>query len=294
MSPRVSQLVTISIASKDRPEVLDATLRKIHAFGLGDCPLIVCDDGSEAVLDPPALRLFPNGRLLRNETPLGQALARNRIANECQTPYLLQLDDDSYPVAGNLKDLCDIAGCTSDWLAIALPFQEPARGRGFPVGIPEDDLLPVRAFVGCSVLIHVQRFRELGGYAAWIGRTVEEEELCLRSYAAGLRILTMDMFRVQHDVSDVGRGTTMIAYRSFRNWTLVWLLYAPALWLPVRMVRLFAGACCKALAQRNPAALIGLFSAFSNFRRIGAKRTPLAVVGYRQFQRAPHALDFFP
>jgi hypothetical protein len=47
--------LTISIATKDRPEVVESTLQKIHSFGLGECPLIICDDGSEPALNPPSL-----------------------------------------------------------------------------------------------------------------------------------------------------------------------------------------------------------------------------------------------
>jgi GT2 family glycosyltransferase len=291
MSP--SEQLTISIASKDRPEVVEATLRKLHEFGLGDCPLILCDDGSIPALDPPALRLFPLGRLLRNETAQGQASVRNRIAFECGTPYLFQLDDDSYPVAGNLAVLLQFAEQAVNWLAIAIPFEEPARGRGFPTGIPRDHAVTVKSFVGCSVLFQVSRLRQLGGYARWIGRTVEEEELSLRALAAGYRVLSVDLLRIRHEVSNTSRDPSGIAERSYRNWLLMWLVHAPWQALPWRVARLVIGAARLATSQRDGAALMGLFAGFRLFASGGVARRPVTTACYRLFRRLPHALDFF-
>lgn len=285
--------LTISIASKDRPEVVEATLRKLHDFGLGGCPLILCDDGSTPALDPPALRLFPNGRLLRNETAQGQASARNRIAFECGTPYLLQLDDDSYPVSGDLCELLKFAAKAGDWLGIAIPFEEPARGRGFPGGIPGGHFVVVKSFVGCSVLFHCGRLRELGGYAGWIGRTLEEEELSLRARAAGYQVLSIDLLRVRHEVSNTSRNLSGIIFRSYRNWLLLWLVYAPWQVLPWRVVRLLAGALRLATTQRDAAALKGLFEGGQMFVSGHVRRKPVTRSCYRHFRRLPHALDFF-
>jgi GT2 family glycosyltransferase len=285
--------LTISIASKDRPEVVEATLRKLHEFGLGGCPLILCDDGSTPALDPPALRLFPLGRLLRNEAAQGQASARNRIAFECGTPYLLQLDDDSYPVSGDFAELLKFVEEPRDWLAIALPFEEPARGRGFPIGIPSDHAVPVKSFVGCSALFHIGRLRQLEGYAGWIGRTVEEEELSLRALASGYRVLSVDLLRIRHEVSNTSRDPSGIAERSYCNWLLMWLVHAPWQVLPWRLARLAIGAARLATSQRSGAALRGLMTGVKLFASGGIARRPDTVTCYRLFRRLPHALDFF-
>lgn len=287
------KLLTISIASKDRPEVVEATLRKLHDFGLGGCPLILCDDGSTPAVDPPALRLFPLGRLLRNETAQGQASARNRIAFESGTPYLLQLDDDSYPVAGDLAALLQFAEQAVDWLAIAIPFEEPARGRGFPAGIPCDHFVPVKSFVGCSALFHCGRLRELGGYAGWVGGMVEEEELAIRALAVGYRVLSVDLLRVRHEVSSTSRSLSTITLRSYRNWLLLWLVHAPWQLLPWRVVRLVAGAFRLAASQRDGAALKGLSAGIRMFASGRVGRSPVSISCYRRFRRLPHALDFF-
>jgi GT2 family glycosyltransferase len=255
--------------------------------------LILCDDGSTPPLDPAALRLFPKGRLLRNETAQGQASARNRIAFECVTPYLLQLDDDSYPVAGDLAELLQFVEEPGDWLTIAIPFEEPARGRGFPTGIPCDHFVPVKSFVGCSALFHCGRLRELGGYAGWVGGMVEEEELAIRALAAGYRVVSVDLLRVRHEVSSTSRNPSRITLRSYRNWLLLWLVHAPWQVLPWRVVRLVAGAFRLAASQRDGAALKGLVAGIRMFASGRVQRSPVSGSCYRRFRRLPHALDFF-
>ena len=293
MGNEINRQVTVSIASKDRPADVEATQRKLPDFGFGGCPLILCDDGSTPALDPPALRLFPKGRLLRNETAQGQASARNRIVFECATPYLLQLDDDSYPVAGDFSELLMFVEKTADWLAIAIPFDEPARDRGLPTGIPCDHAVPVKSFVGCSVLFHCGRLRELGGYATWIGSTVEEEELSIRALAAGYRVLSVNLLRVRHEVSSTSRNLSRITSRSYRNWLLLWLVHAPWQVLPWRVVRLMVGASRLAASQRDAAALKGLVEGWQMFVSGHVRRRPVSRSCYRHFRRLPHALDFF-
>jgi GT2 family glycosyltransferase len=293
MPPAISQLLTISIASKDRPEVVEATLRKIHAFGLGDCPLILCDDGSSPPLNPPALALFARGQLLRNEDAEGQAGARNRIAKACNTPYLLQFDDDSYPVAGSIESLLRFAQRTADWIAIAIPFEEPARGRGFPVGIPVSKAIQVRSFVGCSVLFDVKRFLALGGYAAWVGGMVEEEQLSIRALSLGYAIQTIDLVRVRHEVTEVSRNRDRITARSYRNWLLLWFLHAPMCVLPWRLTRLAVGAVAMTFKHRTAASLRGFFDGLGKCLSMLSLRVPVSLKCYLKFRRLPHALDFF-
>jgi len=286
-------LVTISIATKDRPQVLEETLRKIHAFGLGECPVILCDDGSEPPLSPAALALFPNGRLLRNEQAQGQALARNRIVRECATPYLLQLDDDSYPVAGDLAALLTFAQSRSDWFALALPFEEPVRGRDFPTGIPREEAVQVKSFVGCSVLFEVSKFNRMGGYAEWIGKMVEEEELCLLALSKGHAVLSIDLLRIRHDVTEIARNRDGITRLCFRNWFILWCVHGPISVLPWRLLRLGLGAAFMTLKQRSPNAIEGVVDAIRMLPVLWSKRSPVSMPCYREFQTLPHALDYF-
>ncbi len=273
--------------------MLEHTLAQLHAFGLSDLPVIVCDDGSIPRVESACLRRFPNSILIRNESPSGQALARNQIAQVCKTPYLLQLDDDSYPVSGDIQALLTCAESRSKWIALALPFEEPARGRVFNLQSAKSEAIQVKSFVGCSVLLNVDAFREVGGYADWIGRTVEEEELCLRSLACGFSVLQVDILRIRHEVTDANRNTAAITRRSFRNWFLLWWIHAPGIYRYWRLAMLLAAAVIMTLRQRSLAAVLGLFEATKMFKSLTNRQAPVSVACYRKFRLLPHALDFF-
>lgn len=289
MIDRVEDLLTISIATKDRPDVLDATLRRLHAFGLGGCEVLVCDDGSSPPLAPPAFALFPHARLLRNPVALGQAIARNQIAAAATRPYILQLDDDSYPVAGSLAAVVDAARERDDWIAIALPLEEPSRGQN--ASVPATPFTPLRSFVGCAALINRRVFQDLGGYADWIGRTVEEDELCIRAHRRGLLVIASGDLQIRHDVTAVQRSLTGIEYRSFRNWTATWLRHAPFPEVVVQVLRLAAAATWTVIRSWRTAALRGWAAAVTDVRAAIAARAPMRRDQYRAYVRLPHALQ---
>ncbi len=282
--------LTISIATRNRPETVEATLRQLLEFGLGNAEMIVCDDGSDPPLACPTLARFARGRLLRNVAPIGQALARNRIAQESSGKFILQLDDDSYPVSGDVGALLKTANLTTNAVALAIPFDEPRRNRYF-THMPSSETA-LRGFVGCSVLLVKETFLRIGGYADWIGRTVEEDELCLRAYRAGWKVFLSDALRIHHDVSPVTRDLPGITHRSFRNWTLAWLQHAPLGWLLIRLGRLCSAAVVRAARDSTPAALRGFASAINGAPEALWRRAPLSYQDYLAFVRLPHALDF--
>jgi len=285
-----AECLSISIATRNRPDAVEATLLRLLECGLCDAEVIICDDGSDPPLVCPTLARFPRGQLLRNDAPIGQALARNRIAGESTGDLILQLDDDSYPVSGDVDALLTKARSTKDLLGFAIPFDEPRRNRYFAGMLPPGTAL--RGFVGCSVLLAKKPFLEIGGYANWIGRTVEEDELCVRAHGGGFKVFLSDALRIHHDVSPVTRDPRGIARRSYRNWTLTWLRHAPLGWLPVRLARLFIAALLSAVRDSDPAALLGFASAIKEAPGVLARRAPLSYRDYRAFVRLPHALDF--
>lgn len=288
----LARSLTISIATKDRSVVLEQTLRRLLDFGLKSYPLILCDDGSCEHLAPPSLSEFDNVRVLRNEHPRGCAIARNQIAAACETPYILQIDDDSYPVQGSVEELVVWVASQADWLAIALPFEEPNRGRLFSTATPGRDTCEVSGFVACSALINVEVFNQLGGYADWIGVYGEEVELCLRATSSGKRVLRADILRLRHDVTPVSRSMYRITFNSYRNWPLIWLRHAPLGALPIRFTRLLVAAMATSFRTRSAGAIRGLLASLPRMPAAWRSRTPLSMSQFRRFRSLPHALAF--
>jgi GT2 family glycosyltransferase len=285
--------LTISISTKDRPDILESTLRNIIAFGLADYPLLICDDGSNPPLQPKALSLFKYHQLIRHEIPMGFVYSRNRLIEMCDTKYLLQLDDDSYPVEGSIAELLDVAEQAKNWIALAIPFDEPARARCFPTGIPRYSPIIIRSFVGCSVLINVAEFKLIGGYSEWLGGYGEEDEASLRGLAKNKNVLSVDGFRIRHEVSDINRNIKNITRRSFKNNTLVRLLRTPIILIPWMFFRLVIGSFMLCFRQGNTSALQGVILGLKCFPSLARHRSPIPVNCYNAFRKLPHALDFF-
>jgi GT2 family glycosyltransferase len=288
VSETIDHWLTISIATKDRPGVVENTLRRLHAFGLGECEVLVCDDGSTPPLALPALRLFPRGHLIRHSGASGQAVARNHLVEAATKPYVLQLDDDSYPVCGNFEELLLAAREQDDWLAMALPLEEPARGRR--AGARPVAGMPLRGFVGCAALLNRQVFLATGGYANWIGGMVEEDELSIRAFKQGFWIRGMGSVTIRHDATSVQRNLERIQYLCFRNWTSTWLRHAPFPEVLMRMIRLAGASLLIMLRSCRTTAIRGFFSGLVD-RRSYAHRYPMTRSDYRAFVRLPHALE---
>lgn len=286
-----TSLITIGIATKERSLVLNKTLEYIHDFGLSHLPVIILDDGAKVPINPPALKLFKSGLLIRNEISEGQAKGRNRITRLCRTPYMLQLDDDSYPISGDIDKLLIFAKQKKNWLAIGLPLDEPSRKRVFPTGEFSKDL-KLRSFVGCAVLINVEIFNSLGGYADWIGRTCEEEELSLRGYISGVSILGNGNLRIRHDVSDENRNLKQIAIRSVSNWIKIYIRFAPVEKLYLKFIKLLIASLYLSFKFRTADIFIryavSICSVESWSSRRAMKRKLWEIVN-----SYPHALDFY-
>jgi glycosyltransferase involved in cell wall biosynthesis len=288
MTEQVEDWLTISIATKDRPEVLEATLQRLHSFGLGNCEVLVCDDGSMPPLAPPALGLFPHGRLFRHPVATGQAIARNRIVEAATRPYVLQLDDDSYPVSGSMESLLAAVRERDDWLAMALPLEEPARGRR--ALMPMRPAMPLRGFVGCAALLNRRAFLATGGYADWIGRMVEEDELSIRGYKQGLEVRGMGNVCIRHDATTAQRNLATIEYLCFRNWTATWLRHAPFPQVVARVLRLAGAAVWLLVRSWQSSAMRGFASGIVD-RRSLTGRDPMTRSVYHAYIKLPHALE---
>ncbi len=113
--------VGLGITTKDRWDDLAVTLTHLKKQGYGEVETIVIDDGSKHPA-PTSLRdAFPNIRFERVEHSLGLVVQRNRLAQMLSSTYYLSLDDDSFPVTGDI-------GEAASWLenhprVIALAFQ---------------------------------------------------------------------------------------------------------------------------------------------------------------------------
>ncbi|MCE0522940.1 MAG: glycosyltransferase [Methylacidiphilales bacterium] len=231
MIPVTSQ-IGISITTKDRWEDLEITLNHLKAEGLDSLETIVVDDGSRVALPARFKEQFPWIKFMRFESSQGLLPQRNRIAQLLSTPLILGLDDDSFPIAGNLE-------AAASWLTehpkvCALAFRIDYAGEislsNSEAGAP----YPVKSFVGCANLIKRELFLALGGYEERLGYSAEEGEFCLKAIKRGYETYAFPTVVIRHRVAQVARNLSRQSRQIVRNYMLVCLWHYP---FPVSWLR---------------------------------------------------------
>ena len=214
-------MISFILPTHNRPEILARTLGKLGELN-GDalprgCEVLVVDNAS----DPPVAidGRSRNGLVVRtirrasNEAAAG----RNVAAREAQNPWLIMLDDDSYPLN---EDFVHVLNDAEDELAaigaqILLP-----DGRREDGGLPE-------VFIGCGAAIRRDAFLAAGGYDPAFHYYGEEHDLAAKLIIAGWRIVHDFRFHVRHEKTSGGRDMNLILQRLVRNTAWVAQRYSP-------------------------------------------------------------------
>jgi GT2 family glycosyltransferase len=238
--------VGVGITTKDRWEDLEVTLIRLQESGLDCLETVVIDDGS-AIPTPAKLReQFPRIRFIRFESSQGLIARRNRIANLLSTPFILGLDDDSFPVEGSLE-------AAANWMlerpkVVALAFQIIFRNESPPVHFATKAPFLVRDYIGCGNLVRRELFLSLGSYEERFEFFTEEAEFCLRAIQQGYEIYAYPGFVIRHNLSPVARNHPRRTEKFIRNEMLMALWHFP---IPESFLR--AGRAFPAMLIKNPA-----------------------------------------
>jgi len=229
-----SPLVTALIVTRNRPDELRLTLRRLQEQDYEPIELIVVDDNSDQPLAGIVAQEWPTGKALRNDKNLGPSESRSLGMGLARGLYILSLDDDSC-----LTDPQDLkravlrmtAGPQIGALAFLIhngPLPpESAEHAG------QECLL--HTFIACGAMIRAEVVRSLGGYHNFYGYYGEENEYALRMIANGWSVTYFPSVVVHHRVSPLGRPQGRMWALSLRNniWTIA--LHLPARRVPVEI-----------------------------------------------------------
>ena len=89
-------LVSIMIATRNRPEELRVTLRELKNQSYQPVDLIVIDDASDESLEPVVRETWPDALFVRQVKNAGQCQCRNEGFQLSSGKYILHLDDDAH------------------------------------------------------------------------------------------------------------------------------------------------------------------------------------------------------
>lgn len=213
-------LVSIIIATHNRREVVLNTLRQLENCGIdrSQREVIIVDNNShdgtaEAVREIPGVRVLAERR---NRGSCAKALA----VPLARAPFLLFLDDDSYPRPGCLERMLNLFD------------DQPQLGAaGFRVHLPdgsqECSALP-HVFVGCGVGLRKAALEQSGGLRASYFMQAEEYDLSFRLMEAGWDVRIFADLDVEHLKSPQARRSARTTYYDIRNNLRVIAQHIPA------------------------------------------------------------------
>lgn len=209
-------LLSFIIPTHNRHDQLARTLSILGAYDpklLADAAeVIVIDNASAApVRTPPTLANAIPVRTHRLQNNAGAA-ARNTAAQMTDADWLVMLDDDSAPVAGDFAQL--LGAAPPDLAAIGGEILLPS-GAHEAGGLPE-------VIIGCGCIIRRDAFLAVAGYDPAFDYYAEEYDLCAKLIARGHRITHTRAVRFHHRKVATNRSFDRIIARLVRNnaWTI--------------------------------------------------------------------------
>ncbi len=223
---RSSPSIGIGITTRNRWDDLAVTLAHLKEEGLDQLQTIVMDDGSDHPVPADFAQRFPWVRFERYEKSEGVTVGRNRLARLLTTEFYLSIDDDSFPVAGDLEK-------AARWISDRPKVSALAFGIIFrkdelpdPAELERPPQL-VKDFVGCAAMFRRELFLELGGFEHRLYFYHEEPEYCFRTFEKGYDTYTYPGVVVRHMVTPVFRHHGSRTRYFMRNIVLLDLWFYP-------------------------------------------------------------------
>ena len=277
--------VGIGITTRDRWDVLAVTLSELRKKGYEHVETIVIDDGSKQPLPEPLRAAFPKVRFERVDRSLGLVVQRNRLAQMLSSTYYLSLDDDSFPVAGNMNEAVN-------WLenhlsVAALAFHVVRADENIPSAETLGKPFPVQYFIGCGHLLRREQFLELGGYLDRLHYFSEEIDFCLKALLRGFSTYAYPAVVIRHNRTSAARNPAKAARYYMRNQAIIGLLYFP---FPFFILRVLNCLCLFRNPEWNlhPASLlVGWLEAFVCAISWRNLRRPLSLNQFRAWKKLP-------
>ena len=239
MTSSLCKHIGIGITTKDRWNDLEAALRELDRQGFSSLETVVVDDGSLCAVPASYYERFPWVRFERCDHSLGYVVQRNRLAHILNSKYYLSLDDDSFPVAGDLGKAVRFLDSRRD--ALGLAFSIVLRNEQVSRSVHDDLPAPVRYYIGCGHLLKRELFLRLGGYDESLHYFGEEPEFCLRALHKGYRVYLYPGVVIRHNRTPVARNSRKAARYYIRNEALVGLRYFPFPYSVLRFLNTLPG-----------------------------------------------------
>lgn len=281
--------VSVVIATYNRQSDLAVCLEHLKEQTRIPDEVIVIDDGSDPEacprIPPEGFPCFQRIRFHRNR---GNLVARNVGIATASGEYILSLDDDSWLVdSDGLARALDRIRTLPDAGCLALNSQSCGGGSHFPAGAPSQ---AVPTYVNCAALLRREAVIAAGMYAEELHFMGEEEDLSIRLYDLGYRVISCPDILVYHAESPRNRSSSRTRLQSERSSLMRELLRCPGAMLPYRFFRTWTAHAMynvkKGFYFHDLRILFGLGHMLATARR---GRKPVSVEAYRRWRGVSEA-----
>lgn len=277
--------ITIGIGTMNRwPDLADA-LAKTRAMLGNDVKILVIDDGSNTEPSAEVLTALEGVDFRRDGRNVGYIKRRNELAAAIQTPFYLSLDDDSYPVAGDLSAAVQFALERPQIACLGFPVKN-AEGRD-EVASAKNEPYQARHFIGCAHLHRVEIFRRFGGYRPELVHQGEEVDFSARAFQEGFEVWHYPAVKVVHHYTIRARNWYRMDYHGARNRWLWNDWYLPPSVRRGQQCKLMAARTVLALKTRRRGHLDGIRAGWRDAKALRHLRVPMSEACYARWQALP-------
>jgi N-acetylglucosaminyl-diphospho-decaprenol L-rhamnosyltransferase len=278
--------ISVIVITRNRRTLLCQALERIRTL-LPQAEIIVVDDASTDDTAEHVRRHFPDVKLVPLAHNVGIPHARNIGARHAQASLLLFLDDDGFLHCPHLPQLIETFQKNPQWAVLSFPVVSPQK---FPVpsSNPESSNLELSlwyTFNGGAALVKKEIFWEVGGFPEHFFYSHEEDDLSLRLFARGYRVVICPWARFRHAEAGHKKIFPRIFYY-YRNRQWVIWRHLPLGWAIVEsLATLVGGVVRTAFTPALAAVLAGTVAAFVRLPLVlSRERHSLSSAQYAQYR----------
>lgn len=223
--------IGVTIPTYQRAPALTQTLAHLATCTPGPHEVLIHIDAgdTDSAAAIAASPFADTASVIHASTRQGPGGGRNRLMAAANTPWVLSLDDDSYPLD---KHFFTEAAAAIDAAPDAAVIATRITHQGELAPPPVAYASPAANFVNCGALINVQAFRATRGYLPLpLAYGAEEVDLALQLLDGGRHIVRDDRLRVFHATDRSHHATAAVSAASVRNLLLLgFVRYPKRLW----------------------------------------------------------------
>gem|GEM_PF-416478 len=287
VAPDWRRRVQISITTRNRWPVLRETLAHLARLGIG-LDVLIYDDGSDVPCPFDVAEVHPQARLQRFDESAGYLARRNQLMAALPGPFVLELDDDSYPVETGIEAALHFMLRRPETFALSFPIYNPIIGQAQLASLRPFPYL-TRAFSGGAALIDREKFLELDGFRPELVFFMEESDLSARALKRGWVCYHYPALGFHHLHTPVSRSVARMDYYGARNNVLWNEWFVPPRARPWKHTRTLASIVIQTLRNRRGGHLKGYFAGWKDRSRHSNLKETMTEETYDVWRSLPHS-----